>query len=124
MSITYTWKVSSLKKTNTSNLNDVIIQTSWNKIGTDEDGNTGFFPGSSEFQLDTVDPDNFISYDDLTEEIILGWVQSLIGEGLNAHANNIISQQIDEKACRVIEVSNGFPWDSEPTEPVGIATTS
>jgi hypothetical protein len=124
MSISYTWKVSSLKKTNAVDLNDVIIQTSWNKIGTDEDGNTGVFPGSSQFNLNTIDPDNFVSYDDLTEEIILGWVQSSIDEGYDAHANDIISQQIDEKTNRVVEVSNGFPWSPKPPKPVGVATTS
>lgn len=124
MSISYTWKLLSLKKTNTDDLNDVIIQTSWQKIGTDEDGNTGAFPGSSQFDLSTLDPDNFISYDDLTKEIVLGWIQSSITEGYDAHANNIISQQIAEKTSRVVEVTSGFPWDSEPTEPVGVATTS
>jgi hypothetical protein len=117
----YTWKLLSLKKRNTEDLNDVIIQTTWQKIGTDENGNTGSFPGTSEFQLDTVDPDNFISYENLTEEIVVGWIQSSIPEGYEAHADNVISNQIDEKASRIIQVNSGFPWDPEP---VGIATTS
>lgn len=124
MSISYTWRLTSLKKTNTSDLNDVIIQTNWEKIGTDEDGNTGSFPGSSQFDLNTLDPDDFISYNDLTEEVILGWIQSTIIDGYEAHANKTISDQIDEKASRVIQVNSGFPWDPEPTEPVGVATTS
>jgi hypothetical protein len=118
MSISYALKLSSLKKTNIDDLNDVIIQTNWVKIGTDEDGNTGSFPGSSQFDLDTLDPDDFISYEDLTEEIVLEWIQSSIGESYDAHANMIISQQIDEKTSRVVEVIGQFPWTPEPVETI------
>ena len=118
MSISYTLKLSSLKKTNIDDLNDVIIQTNWVKIGTDADGNTGSFPGSSQFDLDTLDPDDFISYEDLTEEIVLEWIQSSIGESYDAHANMIISQQIDEKTSRVVEVIGQFPWTPEPVETI------
>jgi hypothetical protein len=114
MSISYTLKLSSLKKTNIDDLNDVIIQTNWVKIGTDENGNTGSFPGSIQFDLDTLDSNNFISYEDLTEEIVLEWIQSSISEAFDAHANMLISQQIDEKTSRVVEVTGQFPWTPEP----------
>ena len=68
--------------------------------------------------MDTLDPDDFISYEDLTEEIVLEWIQSSTGESYDAHANMIISQQIDEKTSRVVEVIGQFPWTPEPVETI------
>lgn len=114
MEINYTWKLLSLKKVNTSNLNDVIIQTVWEKIGINEDGVTGTFLGSTEFDLDSVDPNNFISYENLTEENVLGWVHSIVIEGYEKYVNKVILDQILEKTSAIVQVDSGFPWDSEP----------
>lgn len=134
-SIKYTWKVLSIKKKNTTNLDGVIIQATWKKTGVDKNGNDGVFLGSTPFELSTVDPDNFVSYSDLTEEIILGWIQSIVVEGYEEHVNKLIAEQIEEKASNAVEINSGFPWepvgvstsepiDVETTEPVGVATTS
>jgi len=125
----YTWKLLSLKKTDTSDLNNVVVQTIWQKIGTDDNGNTGTFLGSSEFNLNTIDPDNFVSYEDLTEEIIFEWIQSTFSDAFEEHMEKIISDEIKSKLFPVVQITNGFPWDPEPvgiatTEPVGVATTS
>ena len=41
MAITYTWKLSTLKKKTHNDIDNVVIQTYWKKIGTDEFGNEG-----------------------------------------------------------------------------------
>lgn len=116
--ITYTWKLTSLKRKDTSTLNNIVVQTYWKKIGTDENGNVGEFSGATPFDLATVDPDNFVSYEELTEEMILGWIQSVVVGDYERHVNEKIQNQIDEQVSPVTEVTSGsFPW-STPDESI------
>lgn len=115
----YSWKLKGLKKTNTQSLNNVIVQTYWEKTGVDENGNDGTFTGATPFDLSTVDTNNFISYEDLTEEIVLGWIQSVVIGQYEEHVNGQIQKQINEKVNLIEDVSNDeLPWNS-----VGVETT-
>ena len=62
----YTWELTNLKRKNTDTIQNIIVQTNWKKIGTDENWNVGSFSGATPFDLSSVDPDNFVSYEDLT----------------------------------------------------------
>jgi len=112
----YTWKLRSLKRKDTQNLRNIIVQTYWEKIGTDENGNTGTFSGATPFELNTVDPENFVSYEDLTEEIILSWIQGVVIDGYEEHVNLQIANQISDKVSPVTEVTSGFPWEPPVVE--------
>ena len=70
MSITYTWKVTSIKTTDVGDINDFVVQTHWKKIGTDDDGNVGEFVGATPFDTSTMDSDSIVPYDQLTEDIV------------------------------------------------------
>lgn len=128
----YTWKLTSLKRKNTDSIQNIIVQTQWKKIGTDANGNVGEFSGATPFDLSTVDPDNFVSYEDLTEEMILGWIQSIVVGSYEEHVNEKIAEQIDAIQNPIVSVTGGFPWQpedeviegsSEPPAPVGITST-
>ena len=106
----YTWEITSIKRKDTSTLNNIIVQTYWRKTGTDENGNTGSFAGATPFDLSTVDPENFVAYEDLTEEMVLGWIQSVVVGGYEEHVNEKIAEEIDQQANPVTEVTEGFPW--------------
>jgi len=122
----YTWKLKSLKRRNSTDINNIVVQTYWDKIGTDEDGNVGTFNGATPFDLSSVDPENFISYEDLTEEMILGWIKSCVVGNYEQHVNGVIATQIAEKVSPITEVTSGFPWQPEEENiapsPIGIAT--
>jgi len=109
----YTWQLTSLKRKNTSELNNVVVQTYWKKIGTDENGNTGEFSGATPFDLSSVDPTNFTSYEDLTEEAVLGWIQSVVVGDYERHVNEKIAEQIEAIVSPVVSVTGGFPWQPE-----------
>jgi len=109
----YTWQLTSLKRKNTSELNNVVVQTYWKKIGTDENGNTGEFSGATPFDLSSVDPTSFTSYEDLTEEAVLGWIQSVVVGDYERHVNEKIAEQIDAIVSPVVSVTGGFPWQPE-----------
>lgn len=118
MSLTYTWKLIFLRKKNIDNLASVIFQTHWQKIGADENGNTGAFAGTTEFDLTKVDPNNFVPYDQLTEALVLGWIQASIDAQYDEQINLDIQRKINEKinSANVVSVFQGaFPW-SPPAE--------
>lgn len=106
----YTWEITSIKRKDTSTLSNIIVQTYWKKTGTDENGNSGYFCGATPFDLSTVDPDNFVAYEDLTEEMVLGWIQSTVVGAYEEHVNEKIAEEIDQLANPVTEVTEGFPW--------------
>ena len=135
----YTWQLTSLKRKDTSELNNIVVQTYWKKTGTDENGNEGSFSGATPFDLSSVDPTKFTSYEDLTEEMILGWIQSVVVGSYEEHVNEKIAEQIEAIVSPVVSVTGGFPWQPEdevtegspgpaaavaPAASVGIASTS
>ena len=118
----YTWEITGLKRKDSPSIQNIIVQTYWKKIGTDENGNTGEFSGATPFDLTTVDPNNFVPYENLTEEMVPGWIKSVVVGDYEQHVNDKIQKQINEKISPVVEVRGGFPWSPEeevnPTPPL------
>tara|TARA_S200002703_G_C3783908_1_gene241631 strand:- start:172 stop:501 length:330 start_codon:yes stop_codon:yes gene_type:complete len=109
MSLTYTFSLKKLKKENTDQLNNVVTQIYWTKTATDENGNSATIPGGTPFNISSADPDNFTSYENLNDEIILSWIP-------NSNDDEIFRTIIKEQLNPEINSSN-FPWN------VGVATT-
>jgi len=121
MTLTYKWKITSLKKTDDPSveLNDIIVQTRWTLTGTDEEGNSGTFTGATPFEPDQVDPVNFTTYETLTEAMVIGWIQEVVNNNptYKEHIEEQIQKQIDAIKKPQIEVdSDALPW-AEPTAP-------
>lgn len=116
MALTYTWALSSLKKVDTSDLAGVIVQTHWTCTGTDEDGDSGTFNGATPFDPQEVGLEDFVAYEDLTEEQVLAWVQEVVVGPYKDHVDGQIMKQIQLLKTPVEEVPEGqFPW-SPPVE--------
>jgi hypothetical protein len=98
-----------MKITNTDDLSNVVVGVSWKLTGTDEDDNSGVFSGATPFKLSEVDGGNFTDYDDLTEEVVVGWVQDVVVGSYWTHVEEQIVKQINEKKSPVTEVSE-LPW--------------
>jgi hypothetical protein len=111
----YTWKLKSLQKTNFGDLQNVVVQTSWEIKGTDEEGNSGTFNGATPFKIPTGE--NFTAYEDLTEEIVLGWIKDQVIGKYKDHIDEKIQEQIDQKKNVIQEVKEEeLPWfTSGPT---------
>ena len=125
MALTYTWAVTSLKKTTdvALDIDNVVVQTTWTCTGTDEDGDSGTFNGATPFPLSSVDPATFIPYEDLTEADVLGWIQAVVVGSYKDHVDEQINKQIALEKDPVVDVPEGdFPWDppapTPPTPPV------
>ena len=111
----YTWKIKSLIKQNTNDLDNVIIGTRWTVTGTNGDGITGEFQGATPLELDSADTDNFTPFEDLTESQVLGWIQNKVsGSTPNSYWGHIterIDKEIQEKTFVKIDVNETeLPW--------------
>ena len=53
-------------------------------------------------------PDTLIPFDDLTEEIVVGWVKDKLGEEKVAEIETALQTQLDEKHAPTKAV--GVPW--------------
>lgn len=109
MAITYTWKITALKTTDVGDKANAVVQTYWKKIGTDENGNEGVFDGATPFTVDPTDESGpFIPFEQLTEEDVIAWIQTVVVGQYEEHVNGQIQKQIDEKINPVIEAD--LPW--------------
>jgi len=115
MAITYTWKLTSLKKyENYQDTDHVVFQTYWKKIGTDENGVQGEFSGATPLDVTNLNTDNFVPYDQLTEETILSWIKPVVVGEYEKHVNQQIAKQIAEKANQESQVGEKeMPWIPE-----------
>jgi hypothetical protein len=95
MTISYSWTLSTIKKRNEGLYPNAVVQTYWTKTGTDEDGVSGSFSGTTSFTTATMTPEQqFIPFEELTDEIILGWVKDVVVDDYEEHVNNKIAEQI------------------------------
>lgn len=111
MNLTYQWAIKGLQRASSGNLEDVIVQTRWTVTGTDEDGYSGTFYGATPFDLATVDPDRFTPFAELTEEQVLGWIQSRVVDHYKDHIDEQIAKQIAAAKSPPVDVSaEALPW--------------
>lgn len=119
MTITYTWKIDDLKVVDPDpSTPDAIVHATWTKTGTDENGLTGQFLGATPINTDDIDPATFVPFEDLTEELVLSWVQAEIlkhPEYTN-HINTKIQEQINRKALNITD--KRAPWLPPRHDPI------
>ena len=117
MSLTYTWKVTGIKTRDEVNaegetLQNAVVQTYWQKIGTDAEGNEGTFSGATPFTAKDVPSGEFVPLAELTEETVIGWIQDVVVGGYEEHVNGMIQKQIDDKTITDVKL----PWAPEEPE--------
>lgn len=98
------WKISQLERVTADN---GVVTAHWVCSDTDADGNSGYVYGSIGFEYDATSPD-FIPFESLTEDVVIGWVKAAIGEEtVAAHEANIAAQIESQK--NPVQAS-GVPW--------------
>ena len=115
MELTYEWTLKSLKKATTNDITNAIIGTNWSVKGTNSDGLSGEFVGATPFDLKSIDTGSFIEYNDLTEELVLGWIKDYVSGSSPTnywgHVSERIEKQITDQTMTVVEVgSQNLPW--------------
>lgn len=95
MANTYNWKINALDAKITEGDNSNVIYTvHYSLIATDD---TEEYTASTIGTLGvTYDPDNFIEYDDLTKEDVVGWLEAgLSVEEIKSRLDDDINRQIN-----------------------------
>ena len=115
MAYTYEWKLTGIRKQNTDILDNVVVNTYWKLTGIDENGNSGSFSGATPLSLDSVNPQSFTSYENLSETQVLDWVKSIVsGSGPSNywdHINSQIEKDINvNKYNRIMVMESDLPW--------------
>ena len=106
MAIAHTWSIGELVQLNDNS--GTVVRVQYNVNSTD-----GTISTKSEglVELETENIDNFISYESLTEELVLGWVKEKLGPNLGNHeVNNAawIDSVVNPPAPRTI--NSALPW--------------
>lgn len=123
MSISYTWKVTSLKIRNEGQYENAVVQTYWQKTGTDENGNTGTFSGATPFTTSTMPQgQTFVPFVELTESIVIDWIKAVVVDGYEERVNEQIAKQIAEKVAPIVEAR--LPWETANMQYLDTASTS
>lgn len=74
---------------------DVVFKVYWTLTGEDENGVTAKSSGIHE--LDTSVIADFVPFEDLTEEQVLGWIHTEMGEELIAQIKDKVNDRINEQ---------------------------
>lgn len=113
MSLTYTWEVTGLR-TKTEGANEgSVVQTHWKVTATDEHGHTATFIGATPFSSSNVLSENFVPFEQLTEEIVLSWIKDVIENDIayKNHIDSRLQKQLDYYHVQEPEL----PWNSLPS---------
>lgn len=128
MSLSYTWKIDSLKvkdeeNTQGATLPKAVYQTYWTITGTNSSGQSGTWSGATPFSAKNVPEGSFVAFADLTEETVLGWVKNVVNSdaGYKAHIDEQIIKRIEEQFGSAEDVgADALPWatgEVTPTPP-------
>lgn len=115
----YTWKVNALESyPNYDQYENVVFNIHWSCFGSRE------VSGSVSGSFDTYTANNigvtgvtfqsgsnFVPYNELTEEIIVGWLHYQLGDEMTGSIETNVSQAIDNKINPPI-VKLPLPWNS------------
>jgi len=114
MTISYEWRITGLKTKDFDIKPASIVQTYWQKIGTDsETGHTGTFSGATPFTVDPTDESGpFIPFGQLTEADVIAWIKTIVVGEYERHVNEHIQKEIDGKVTPIKEAK--LPWSTEP----------
>ena len=109
--MTYSWQVLKLDTRAQTNadgvsLADAVIVIQWSRVGTDSDGNSAKIVGYTKLSAENTAAGSFTAFADLTEEQVVGWLDTLNSAELIASYD----AKIEEKRQRGITTSRDIPW--------------
>jgi len=117
MARTYEWSVKQIKKADNADFTGAIIGTQWKLVGTDDDGVSGHFDGATPFKLEHINPDDYTPYEELTEEVVIGWIKNVASSSNDPkyweHIDGVITNEITIKRNNVRLVPTELlPWST------------
>ena len=91
---TFTWTVTQLLTETIAGEQNYVVIANYEVVGVDGEY-TSSISDSARFSTENVD--NFTPYEDLTNDIVIGWVKSMLGPDTVANYEESIQGQIDSQ---------------------------
>lgn len=111
---TYTWSIAALDCSNTDAAFPAkVITAHWRLDGKFLDFTAGSY-GTVSFG--EPDPDGFVDYDQLSEDMVLGWVKAELGDEQVADLQANVEKQLADLIAPPVE-SKPLPWAPVADEP-------
>ena len=110
---TYTWAVTALYTETIAGEQDYVVIANYEVVGVDSTYSASL-SNIARFSTESVSP--FIPYEDLTNDIVIGWIQTDLGvDGVN-NLYACIQGQIDSQINPpVVPVNTPLPWSTPAT---------
>ncbi len=110
---TFTWAVTALYTETVGTEQDYVVIANYSVVGVDSTYSASL-SNIARFSTESISP--FIPYEDLTEEIVIGWIQTDLGvDGVN-NLYACIQGQIDSQINPpVVPVNTPLPWVTPAT---------
>lgn len=104
----YTWAVTALYTETIADEQDYVVIANYEVIGVDGEY-TASLSNISRFSTENVD--TFVPYADLTNDIVIGWIQEELGVDGVSNLEACIQGQIDSQINPpVVPVNTPLPW--------------
>jgi hypothetical protein len=98
----YTWKIVGMKSKQKNNIEDCVTEVEV-LVTAENDGRMAEY--SSIVILEDPDPDNFTPFNELTEEIVIGWMKN----SLEFHVQDILTRELESQET-TSPVKTNLPW--------------
>jgi len=121
MAVTYSWGITQMTKKTIGEVENVILHSRWELIGTeDSTGTQGRFIGATPIDFNSGSVDEFVTFGELTEELVCGWVSASVTgpNGYWDHISEQIQKGIDEIDDASEEIGDeNLPWSTGSVTP-------
>lgn len=109
--MTYSWEILKFATRSQTNaegveLQDAVVSVQWRKTGYDSEGNRGSIVGYTTLSAESIDQGSFVPFDSLTEELVVGWLESSIP----AYKMEAYDKTIQDKINKLHTTEKAVPW--------------
>ncbi|MBL6911130.1 MAG: hypothetical protein ISR34_12000 [Pirellulales bacterium] len=109
--MTYSWTIVSLETIDQVNgegvtLSNAVVKIHWVKTGTADNSSKGSVVGFHKLTAASVGEADFVSFSDLTEATVIGWLEAGIPTELMDSYNTAIQDKIDSQGAS----PRAIPW--------------
>lgn len=107
---TYTWAVTALYTQTIADEQNYVVIANYEVVGVDGDY-TASLSNIARFSTESVSP--FVPYEDLTNDIVIAWIQQDLGETGVSNLEACIQGQIDSQVNPPVSpVNTPLPWSA------------
>lgn len=113
MAVTTTWSIDQMQRDDSTGGVTIVY---WSLVAKNDSGNESATEGGKLRLEYDADADDFVAYNNLTEETVLGWVYDSLREGdetadeAKARIETDRTDKVDAQIAKNANTSTGKPW--------------